>query len=250
MTVEEVAQQRATIIVSCLFEEDTIRECLERLTRAMPNAEILVVHGGTDGTYDIAAEMARAKPNIVPIRNENDEGKGHAIQVGVARASHDVMTQFDADMQFEPEDVPKLLEPIFNDRADLVLGSRFLPESDTSDYSFNFLRVVGNHVVNFWISLLCGCRITDVTAGSKAWTRDAITKINFQDRRFVYEVEIPVRAHLCGCRIAQVPVGYHNRQGGISGHGSGLKGIWSVVKTGFMLLWTATRIRLVGRTGR
>ena len=247
MTLDEAAKQQVSIIISCLYEEDTIKECIERVSKAMPNAEILIIHGGDDGTLDVAKEMAKENPRIKPYKNENDEGKGHAIQVGIDLASHDVMCQFDADLQFDPEDLPKLFLEIFNGNADLVLGSRFMSESDTSDYSFSFFRVVGNHIVNFWISLLCGTRITDVTAGSKAWTLDAIKKINFQDRKFVYEVEIPVRAHICGLKIAQVPIGYHNRQGGVSGHGNGLKGLWSIIKCGFMLLLTATKIRLFGK---
>ncbi len=69
--------------------------------------------------------------------------------------------------------------------------------------------------------------------------------LDFKDRKFVYEVEIPVRAYLCGLKIAQVPIGYHNRQGGLSGHGSGVKEVWSVISCSFMILWTATRIRLL-----
>ena len=246
MTPEQAAQQQVSVLVACLHEEDTIRECLGRLTRALPQAEILVIHGGKDRTCAIAAEIAQSNPRIVAIRNENDRGKGHAIQVGIARASHDVMCQFDADLQFAPEDLPKLFAPIFNGCADLVIGSRFMPESDVSQYQFSFFRVVGNWVVNAWVSLMCGTRITDVTTGSKAWTRAAITAINFKDVRFVYEVEIPMRAHKLGYRIVQVPVTYYNRQGGVSGHGKGFREFRSIVRTGIMLLWTATRIRLFG----
>jgi hypothetical protein len=139
-----------------------------------------------------------------------------------------------------------MFQPILDGAADLVIGSRFMPESDDSQYQFSFFRTVGNWVVNAWVSLMAGTRLTDVTTGSKAWTREAIAAIDFQDRRFVYEVEIPVRAQLLGLRIMQVPVSYHNRQGGVSGHGSGLKELWSIIRTGLMLLWTATRIRLAG----
>lgn len=243
MTREEAAQQAVSVIVACLHEEDTIRECLERITRAMPQAEVLVVHGGTDRTYEIAAEMARENPRIVAIKNENDQGKGHAIQVGIARARHDIMCQFDADLQFAPEDLPDLFLPILNGEADLVIGSRFMPESDTSKYKFSFFRTVGNWIVNAWVSLMCGRRITDVTTGSKAWTRSAIEKIAFKDKRFVYELEIVMYAVRRRLRVKQVPVSYHNRQGGVSGHGKGWKELKSIVRTGLKLLWRATQIR-------
>jgi len=246
MTFDDVAQQPVSIIVACLREEDTIRECLERITRTMPNAEVLVVHGGPDRTCEIAAEMARTNPHIVAITNENDRGKGHAIKVGIARAAHDIMCQFDADLQFAPEDMPRLFGPIFEGKADLVIGSRFMPESDDSRYKFSFFRVVGNWVVNVWVSLMCGMRITDVTTGSKAWTRNAINAVNFQDMRFVYEVEIPMRAQRLGLRIAQVPVSYFSRQGGESGHGSGWREFRSIARTGFRILWTATKLGVRG----
>ena len=246
MTLEEVAQQQVSIIVACLREEVTIRECLDRITKTMPNAEVLVVHGGPDRTCEIAAEMAKTKPNIVAITNENDQGKGHAIKVGITRAKHDIMCQFDADLQFAPEDMPKLFGPLLELKADLVIGSRFMPESDDSNYKFSFFRVVGNWVVSAWVSLMCGTRITDVTTGSKAWTRKAITAINFKDMRFVYEVEIPMRAKRLGLRISQVPVSYFNRKGGESGHGSGWRELRSIVRTGFRILWTATKLGVSG----
>jgi len=234
----------ASIIIACLHEEDTIRVCLERVTRAVPDAEVLVVHGGTDRTLAIATEMARSNPHIVPVRNENDQGKGHAIQVGIAHATHDVMCQWDADLQFPPDDIPAVLAPIQAGTADLVIGSRFMPGADRSQYKFSFFRVIGNGIVNNWTSLMCGRRMTDVTTGCKTWTRAAITKINFQDKKFVYEVEIVVRAARLKLRIAQVPVHYHNRQGGVSGHGRGWREFKSIVTCGLKLLLTATRIRL------
>lgn len=234
----------ASIIIACLHEEATIRACLERVTRAVPDAEVLVVHGGPDGTLEIARAMARDNPHIVPIRNENDEGKGHAIQVGIARATHEVMCQWDADLQFPPEDIPAVLAPIMAGDADLSIGSRFMRGSNRSQYKFSFFRVVGNWIVNAWVSLMCGRRMTDVTTGCKAWTRTAIDQIAFRDRKFVYEVEIVVRAARLGLRIAQVPVHYHNRQGGVSGHGSGWREFKSIVTCGAKLLLCATRIRL------
>lgn len=243
MTFNGVAQQPVSIIVACLREQDTIRECLERITKTMPNAELLVVHGGPDRTCEIAAEMARTNPHIVAIRNENDRGKGHAVKVGIARAKHDIMCQFDADLQFAPEDIPKLFAPICNGEADVVIGSRFMRGANSSQYKFSFLRAVGNRVVNAWVSLLCGTRLSDVTTGSKAWTRQAISAVAFRDMRFVYEVEIVMRAQQLGLRVAQVPVSYFSRQGGESGHGAGWREFKSIVSTGFRILWTAARLR-------
>lgn len=236
-----------SIIIACLNEADTIIECLERLTQSAPEAEILVLDGGKDRTYELAQIFAQSHTNVVPIRNENDRGKGSAIKAGIKRASFDLMCQFDADLQFEPEDIARVMAPILEGRADVVIGSRFMKEADTSNYEFSFLRTVGNRMVNAWVSLLCGQSITDVTTGYKAWTKAAMQKIRFQDDGFVYEVEIPVRACMEGLRVAQVPVKYHDRQGGISGHGAGWREVLSICWTGFRILVSALTIRLSGR---
>jgi glycosyltransferase involved in cell wall biosynthesis len=239
-----------SIIIACLNEEDTIVECLERLVQSAPASEILVVHGGKDRTCERARSVAQLHPNVIAFRNENDHGKGSAIKAGIARATHEWMCQFDADLQFDPEDIPRLVAPMLEERADVVLGSRFIAGADVSDYHFSFFRVMGNRVVSAWTSLLCGQLVTDVTTGCKAWTKAAIQKIDFQDDGFVYEVEIPVRASLEGLRVAEVPVKYHDRQGGISGHGSGWRETLSIVRTGFRILAHALAIRLGGRRKR
>jgi glycosyltransferase involved in cell wall biosynthesis len=244
------AGQRQTsfsIIIACLNEEDTIVECLERLTQSAPEAEILVLHGGHDRTHERARAFAQSHPQVVSLRNENDRGKGSAIKAGIRRASHEVMCQFDADLQFEPEDIGRVMAPILEGRADVVIGSRFMKGADAADYRFSFLRVMGNRMVNAWVSLLCGQSVTDVTTGFKAWTKAAIQKIGFQDDGFVYEVEIPVRACMENLRVAQVPVKYHDRQGGVSGHGQGWREGLSIARTGFRILASAMAVRLRGR---
>jgi len=236
-----------TIIIACLNEEDTIVECLERLTQSAPAAEILVLHGGKDQTYERARAFAQSHPNVIAVRNENDHGKGSAVKVGIERASFDMMCQFDADLQFDPEDMACVMAPILEGRGDVVIGSRFMKGADTSGYRFSFFRVMGNRVVNAWVSLLCGQSITDVTTGYKAWTKAAMQTIRFQDDGFVYEVEIPVRACVEGLRVAQVPVKYHDRQGGVSGHGNGWREVSSIVRTGCRILLSALAVRLSGR---
>jgi glycosyltransferase involved in cell wall biosynthesis len=236
-----------SVIIACLNEEDTIVECLERLLQTAPASEILVVHGGEDRTCERARSVAQSHPNVIVFRNQNDHGKGSAIRAGIARATHEWMCQFDADLQFDPEDIPRVMAPMLEGRADVVLGSRFMKGADVSDYQFSFFRGMGNRVVSAWTSLLCGQVVTDVTTGYKAWTKAAIEKIDFQDDGFVYEVEISMRASMEGLRVAQVPVKYHDRRGGISGHGSGWRETLSIVRTGFRILACAAAIRFRGR---
>jgi dolichol-phosphate mannosyltransferase len=233
-------QDQVSVIIACFNEEATIQECLQRILQALPNADILVVHGGRDKTAERARELAAKHPNIRVFKHYGDSGKGHAIKTGITLAKHDLMVQFDADMQFVPEETPKLLEPILQGRGDVVFGARFMKESNVENYQFSLFRVLGNRIVNGYFSLLVGRPMYDVTTGFKAWTRQAIEDIDFHDNHFLYEGEIAVKCGLRGHKLVMVPVTYHNRMGGISGHGSGLRETFSIIVTGLRILWCAT----------
>jgi len=235
---------KVSVIISCFNEEDTIEECLCRLVTALPDAEIIVVHGGHDQTAAKAREIAKNQPNIRVLKNYGDTGKGHAIKIGISVATHEVMAQMDADLQFMPEELPKLLEPIFRGEADITFGARFMPESDVQHYKFSFFRVMGNKTVNRYFSLLTGFKFQDITTGYKAWTREAIEAIQFRDNRFVYEAEIAVKGAMKGFRFLMVPVTYYNRLGGISGHGRGWQETFSIIFTGFKILCFGTLCRM------
>ena len=237
---ERMNRDHVTVIIACFNEEDTIQECLRRVVQAMPGAEILVIHGGRDKTAERARELAAQHPNIRVFRHYGDSGKGHAIKTGITMAQYDLIVQFDADMQFLPEETPKLLEPILEGRADVVFGARFMKESNVENYRFSLFRVLGNRIVNGYFSLLTGQSMYDVTTGFKAWTRRAIEDIDFRDNHFLYEAEIAIKCCRRGLRLVMVPITYHNRMGGISGHGSGLKGTYSVIVTGLRILYCAT----------
>ncbi len=234
---------RLGIIIACFNEEALIETCLRGLIAAAPGAEIVVIHGGTDRTLVIARELAAEFPQIRAYKNYGDMGKGHAIKCGITVTDRPILLQFDADMQFDPSEVPEVVGPILRGEADVAIGSRFLPESKTEEYDFSFFRVVGNRIVNRWLSLLAGKPISDVTTGFKAFSRDAIERIAFKDNRFVYEMEIVLRARKA-IRLAQVPITYRNREKGFSGHGAGLRELWSICWTGYKLLAWSLAIRL------
>jgi len=212
-----------SVIIACFNEEENIEMCMRSVATAMPESEILVVHGGTDRTAEIATQLQLEIPSIRVVRNQNDRGKGHAIRKGIECAAHDIMVQFDADNQFYATDLPALVEPILEGKADVTLGSRFLPSADRSAYKPSFFRDYGNRTLSTYVGLLCGKKVTDVTAGVKSWTRSAITKINLTDDKYSYEAEIVVRALRLGLNILDVPVRYSSRTAGESMHTSTLR---------------------------
>jgi len=204
-----------SIIVAAFNEQGTIERCVRRVLEVYPTeCEVLVVDGGSDRTGEIVMAMENQLPQVRYIRNENDRGKGHAIRVGIEQARAPIHAQIDADIQFLPEELPLIIDPIREGKADVTLGSRFAGESKRLPGSTPFIRTMGNKTVSGYASLLFWHRMTDVQAGMKAWTADAIRKIDFKSDNYSYEVEIPTKALKRGCRVIDVPITTDARQDG------------------------------------
>lgn len=226
-----------SVIVATFNEQDTIERCVRRIFATYPSGcEVLVVDGGSDRTGEIVRGLAEEFPNLRYIANEDDRGKGHATKVGIEAAQADVMAEIDADLQFLPEELPRLFEPIVAGQADVVLGSRFAKGSVRLPGSTTWLRTFGNKITSFYASLLFRQRMTDVLAGMMAWTRQTVDAIDLRSDNYSYEVEIPVKALRKGLRVVDVPVTTDARQGGQS--------CVNVAMDGLTLLRDITRFRL------
>lgn len=226
-----------TVIVAAFNEQETIELCVRRLFAVYPETcEVLVVDGGNDGTKDVVEGLIEEFTGLKYIFNENDRGKGHAIRVGIEAASAKIMAQIDADLQFLPEELPQLIQPIESGEADVTLGSRFARDSVRREGSTPWFRSLGNKTASGFASVLFGHRMTDVQAGMKAWTREAAQKINLQSDNYSYEVEIPIKALKAGLRVIDVPITTDARQGGTTNV--------NVVFDGIPLLMDITLFRL------
>lgn len=211
------ASPRRTVLVTTFNEEGCISNCLRRIFEVYPtDTELLVVDGGFDRTGEIVRELAHDIPSIRYVRNDNDRGKGHAVQTGITAASGDLIAQIDADLQFLPEELPLLFAPLEAGTADVVLGSRFLPQSVRRPGSTPALRTFGNHVTSGLASLLVGHRMSDILAGMKAWTREAGRSIPLRCLHCSYDAEIAVKAVMQGLRVVDVPITTDARQAGQS----------------------------------
>lgn len=212
-----MTEPRLTVIVAAFNEQETIEACIRRVFDVFPSGcELLVVDGGTDGTSDVVGRLADEFDLLRYIHNVNDRGKGHAIRTGIAAATAPIMAQIDADLQFLPEELPQLIEPIESGRADVTLGSRFMNDSVRRDGSTPWFRTLGNKSASAFASILFRHRMTDVQAGMKAWTREAAEKIDLKSDNYSYEVEIPIKALGAGLKVMDVPITTDARQGGIT----------------------------------
>lgn len=190
--------------------------CVERIFAACPQGEVLVVDGGSDGTEQVLAPLQARWPGLRYLRNRQDRGKGHAVAVGIGASSFDLLAQIDADLQFLPEELPLLLAPLHEGRADLVLGTRFAADSIRRAGSVPGLRGIGNRAMSGLASALTGQRMTDVLAGMKAWRRAVTDSFDWQSDGFSYEVELPIKALRRGFRVVDVPVTTDPRRSGQS----------------------------------
>jgi glycosyltransferase involved in cell wall biosynthesis len=226
-----------SVIVATFNEEKTIAECVRRILAVFPDdCEVLVVDGGTDRTGEIVSALTAEFSGLRYVRNENDRGKGHATKTGIQAARGQIMVEIDADLQFLPEELPILIDPLKSGIADVALGSRFAKGSVRRPGSTPPLRTFGNKTTSLYASLLFCHRMTDVLAGMMAWTRRTIETIDLRSDNYSYEVEIPVKALRQGLRVVDVPVTTDSRQGGQSNV--------SVVVDGITILYDITRFRL------
>lgn len=205
-----------SVIIASFNEEKNIKETIQRIYKTLPNCELILVEGGNDRTIAIAEEEKKEHPSMIIIHNKEDRGKGQAIRVGINAATKQIMAQVDADSQFPPEELPQLLQPILQNKADIVFASRFVDGSTIEKGSLTRMRRLANYVVSGFTSLLCGNRLTDVNAGFKAWKSEVIQALDIRCNHFGYEPEIAIMAAKKGYRIVEVPVNYKGRQRGIS----------------------------------
>ena len=204
-----------SVIIATYNEEKNILNTIKRVQKAVPKAEILVVD---DGSKDNTVKMAKSikLKNLMVISYKPNRGKGYAIKEGINKAARKVQAQLDADSQFPPEELPGLVKPILENKADVVFASRFIKGSTIQKGSLTKLRKLANFVVSGFTSILSGKRFTDVNAGFKAWKTDVIRDIDFHCNHFAYEPEIAIKGTEMRYKFIEVPVNYKGRQLGIT----------------------------------
>jgi glycosyltransferase involved in cell wall biosynthesis len=197
-------------IVMPVFNE---RVRLERAVEAVIDAKVagsfelvIVDDGSTDGTGDILRE-GNWPPEVRIIYHERNRGKGAAIQSALAEARGLYTTIMDADLEYEPTDIPALLAPLRAGDAQAVFGTRGFQ----SHSAFSFWYVVGNRAVTFALNLLYNSWVSDMMTGQKAMPTEIFRELKLRERGFAIEAEITARLLRRGIRIYEVPIDYTAR---------------------------------------
>ena len=220
-----------SVVIPVFNERQTIVEIVERVRNAPYEKEIIIVDdASTDGTGDILDELAEAS-DITLFRHEKNRGKGAALRTGVRVASGDVTIIQDADLEYDPVDYPKVLDPILSSKADVVYGSRFV--GGESHRVFYFWHSVGNKVLTLLSNALTGLNLTDMETCYKAFRTEIIKSIDLKEDRFGFEPEITAKLARKGLRIYEVGISYSGRtydEGKKIGWKDGMQAIWCILK--------------------
>jgi dolichol-phosphate mannosyltransferase len=190
---------RTTLIIPAKNEGATIEGVL-RQSRPLAD-DILVVDGhSTDDTREIALKMGAR------VISDHGKGKGDGVRVGIQEATGDILVFIDADGSHAPQDIPRLVQPIREGKADLVIGSRMTGGSDELHGDMNrFIRMTGSHIILLLINYRWNIRLTDVQNGFRAINAQVARKIDLKENSHSIEQEMVMKCAKRGYRLAEVP---------------------------------------------
>lgn len=222
-----------SIIIPCYNERDSIEDIIKKVKEApVKNKEIIVVDDkSTDGSSEILDTIISPMVSKV-IHHKENMGKGAALHTGFAAATGDVVIVQDADMEYDPDDYPKVIIPIVEGKCKVCYGSRFMDYSVRRQGEYS-----ANHFANKFLTGLSNLfthqKLTDMETCYKAFRRDVIQAIDLNENRFGFEPEVTAKVSALGIKIHEVPISYHprsNEEGKKIGFRDGLRAIFCILK--------------------
>jgi glycosyltransferase involved in cell wall biosynthesis len=201
---------KLSVVIPCYNEAGTIEKIIDAVLSApYQDKEIIIIDDcSTDGTGEILKEKIEAKVSRIIYQSTN-QGKGAALRQGIQAATGDVIIIQDADLEYDPSEYPKILQPIIDNRADVVFGSRFMGgEAHRVVY---FWHRVGNGLITLISNMFTNLTLTDIETCYKAFRREIIQSITIEENRFGIEPEITAKIAKIECRIYEVGISYYGR---------------------------------------
>jgi glycosyltransferase involved in cell wall biosynthesis len=201
---------KLSIVMPVYNEAGTIEEIVMRVQAVPLEQELILVDDcSTDGTRAKLLVLG-ARPGVKIIYHDRNRGKGAALRTGFAAATGDFVIVQDADLEYDPQEYPKLLQPILEGKADVVYGSRF-KDGGNAHGAHYFWHFIGNRFLTLLSNCFTGLNLTDMETCYKVFRRETIQNICIAEDRFGFEPEITAKVAAIGCRVREVGISYAGR---------------------------------------
>jgi glycosyltransferase involved in cell wall biosynthesis len=225
-----------SLVVPAYNEERTVAEVLHRATTVDLRLEIVVVDdGSTDATPALLARLGDDIDGLRVLRFEHNRGKGAAVRAGIKATTGDFVVIQDADLEYDPKDVPVLLGPLLGGHADVVYGTRL--RGGEPQRAHLFWHYAGNRFLSLMTGMLYNTTLSDMEVGYKAFRGDLIRSIDLVSDDFRFEPEVTAKVlRMPGIRVYEVPISYYGRtfaEGKKITWRDGLKAVWALVRFRF-----------------
>jgi glycosyltransferase involved in cell wall biosynthesis len=205
--------QTLSIIIPTYNEKDTIENVIRNVATVPLSLkrEIIVVDDcSTDGTRELLPRVAAPTGACLRVAmHDRNRGKGAAIRTGLQQVTGDIVLVQDADLEYDPRDYPKLLEPILEGRADVVFGNRF--HGGGAHRVLYFWHFQANRFLTFLSNVLTNLNLNDMEVGYKVFRADVARQLKLTANRFGFEPEVTIKVAKLRCRVYEVPISYHGR---------------------------------------
>ncbi len=232
MNSVEIPARCLGVVIPVYNEEKTLHIIVEKVLARPEVGELVMVNDcSSDGTWQTMQNLAKTDDRIRIFTHEVNQGKGAALRTGFQHVNSEIIIIQDADLEYDPDEYPKLLTPIIMNRADVVFGSRYLGSG--MHRVLYFWHAVGNQFLTLLSNMFTNINLTDMETCYKVFRREILQQITIQENRFGFEPEITAKVARLKIPIYEVSISYYGRtyeEGKKIGWRDGVRAIWCIVK--------------------